>query len=336
MKITNIKINGMKDPVGYDFSTVRISWKMSGTQSESEAYLSGSEKTKIEAAQDDSFSSVLFEKQGDLNQAGEVLDMKLLPRTRYYVRVSVHGECGEFVSDAAYFETSKMDEEWTGGWIKPQEGDTFHPVFRKRFIADAKVRSARLYISGLGMYQAFLNGKQAGEEILTPYYSNYHMQVQYQTYDVTQQLGQGENEFRVLLGNGWYKGKFGLNHQENNFGSEFMMLAELCILYEDGTETVIGSDGTWEYCGSDIEASSIYDGEVVNHLLWEGRENNWKKPAPAKPEGKLVSRYSLPVIEKEDMPVRQVIKTPAGETVLDFGQNFAGYVVFQTFLAQGT
>lgn len=336
MKITNIKINGMKNAVGYDFSNIRISWKISGTKAEAAAYQSGANNIKIEVAKDASFHSVLLEKQGNLRQTGEVLDLKLSPRSRYYVRVSVQGAGENYVSEAAFFETSKMDEAWTGRWIKPQEGDTFHPVFGKEFIADKKVRSARLYISGLGMYQAFLNGKQVGKEILTPYYSNYHMQIQYQTYDLTQELRQGTNEVRVLLGNGWYKGKFGLNHQENNFGSEFMMLAEIHVLYEDGTEAVIGSDETWEYCGSDIESSSIYDGEVINHLLWEGVENKRKKPVTARPEGKTVSRYSLPVIEKEDMPVREVIKTPAGETVLDFGQNFAGYVVFRTFLAKGT
>lgn len=138
-----------------------------------------------------------------------------------------------------------------------------------------------------------------------------------------------------MLGNGWYKGKFGLKRQENIFGSEFMLLAEIHICYEDGDCEALGSDLTWEYRGSDIAESGIYDGEVIHHLLWEGQENDWKKPAEAQPQGKLVPRYSLPVVEKEDMPVREVLKTPAGETVLDFGQNFAGYVAFQTYLAKG-
>lgn len=337
MEIKKLKINGMKNPVGYDFSNLRVSWQVAGTEAEI------IRNTKIEAAEDAFFQHILFEKQGNLNQTGEIITLELLPRTRYYVRVSAEGEHGEnTVSEVAFFETAKMQEAWTGTWIKPREDDRFHPVFHKKFKLKGekqKVEHVRLYICGLGMYQAFVNGKQAGNEVLTPYYNDYHTRVQYQTFNITDHLkkwGKEEHEIQVLLGNGWYKGTFGLAHKNHNFGTEFMMLAEIHVLYEDGSEEIIGTDETWEYCGSEIESSGIYDGEVINHLLWDGQENGWKKPLPAMPEGKLVPRCSLPVVEKEDMPVREIIKTPAGETVLDFGQNFAGYVVFQTFLAKGT
>ncbi len=75
---------------------------------------------------------------------------------------------------------------------------------------------------------------------------------------------------------------------------------------------------------------------MINYLLYEKAENPWRSPVTAEPEGKLVPRYSLPIIEKEDMPVQEVIHTPAGEMVLDFGQNFAGYVSFHTYLPKGT
>lgn len=99
---------------------------------------------------------------------------------------------------------------------------------------------------------------------------------------------------------------------------------------------MIATDSSWSYKGSDIEDSGIYDGEVINHLLWEEKENEWKAPVEMKPMGKVVPRYSLPVVSEEKMPVCEVIKTPAGESVLDFGQNFAGYVSFDFFLPKGT
>lgn len=99
---------------------------------------------------------------------------------------------------------------------------------------------------------------------------------------------------------------------------------------------MIGTDETWNYIGSDVEDDGIYDGEIINHLLWEEKENQARPAVLTAAEGKLVARYSLPVMEMEDMPVKEVIHTPAGETVLDFGQNFAGYVTFKNHLTKGT
>lgn len=143
----------------------------------------------------------------------------------------------------------------------------------------------------------------------------------------------------VSLGNGWYKGKFGLAGQKENFGSHFLLIAELHLTYTDGEEQVIVTDDTWNYTGSDIEDDSIYDGEIINHLLWDGKENAEKKAVLADEAikiGKLIPRYSLPVKEMEDMSVKEIIHTPAGETVLDFGQNFAGYITFTNHQKKGT
>ena len=97
------------------------------------------------------------------------------------------------------------------------------------------------------------------------------------------------------------------------------------------------SDESWLYRGSDTEdGDGIYDGETINRLLWEGRDNPKRVPVSGGVEGSLTERYSVPVTEHESMPVRQVIHTPAGETVLDFGQNFAGYVQFHADLPKGT
>lgn len=116
--------------------------------------------------------------------------------------------------------------------------------------------------------------------------------------------------------------EIGLNNQSDNFGDEFKLIAELRLVYEDGEVQVIGTDETWEYIGSDVEDDGIYDGEIINHLLWKEKENLPKKAVLTEAEGKLVARYSLPVMEMEDMQVKEVIYTPLGETVLDFRTEF--------------
>ena len=331
MRIKNVRINGMENPTGFDFGTVCISWKVR------EASGKEQQNVKIEVSLTESFEEVLCVKEGkELNSAAEKLEFQQNAHTRYYVRVTVTDDKGETaVSEPAYFETGKMEEPWVGKWITTEKEDTFHPLFVKSFEAKKGLASARLYICGLGLFTAELNGKKVGDEVLTPYYSNYHDEEQYITFDITENVKE-QNRLTVSLGNGWFKGKFGLNNQSDNFGDEFKLIAELRLVYEDGEVQVIGTDETWEYIGSDVEDDGIYDGEIINHLLWKEKENLPKKAVLTEAEGKLVARYSLPVMEMEDMQVKEVIYTPLGETVLDFGQNFAGYVTFRNHLPEGT
>lgn len=331
MKITDVKINGIKNPVGYELKDTRVSWKVRDTHAKHQTGV------RIEVADDSRFEHILYIKEGSgLSSLGELLEIEKKPYFRYYVRVQVENECGEkAMSDTAYFETAKMEEPWVGKWITTRGEDDFHPVFFRAFQPAGKVKSARLYISGLGLFHAELNGEAVGSEVLTPYYSNYHEEVQYLTFDITDKIKE-QNMLSVFLGNGWYKGKFGLAGMKENFGNRFQMIAEIRLVLEDGSIQLIPSDESWSYMGSDIEASDIYDGEVWNRLLRDGRDNVEKGAVITEAEGKLEERYSLPLLEMEDMEVKQILFTPAGETVLDFGQNFAGYPVFHSRQPKGT
>lgn len=155
MRVTDVRINQKVNPVGYSFSTKRISWKIE--EADTEIIL-----TRIEVAEDAQFQNLIYvREEDDLDQTGENLRFAAEPRTRYFVRVIVTGSDGETVeSDGrTFFETAKMSEPWSGKWIAPQKGDSFHPLFEKSFPAEKEVKAARLYISGLGLYYACLNEK---------------------------------------------------------------------------------------------------------------------------------------------------------------------------------
>ncbi len=332
MTIERIRINGIENPVGFWMEDVRVSFVVKGSAGKK------AEKVCVQIGDTPDFSHICAEKSGaDLDSACVPFPFSFLPFTRYYVRVFVRSDIGEeaWSDGTAFFETARGEEPWAGTWISPQEEDTFHPVFVKTFRTPGAVRCARLYISGLGLYSAQVNGRKVGMEVLTPYYSEYRSRIQYQTFDITGLL-MPENELEVRLGNGWYKGKFGLGSRPDNFGDRFALLAEIRFFMEDGSTFVLGTDESWLYRGSDVEDSGIYDGEILNRLLWSGRENPFRTPVRIKLEGKPAARYSLPVKEEEYLPVREVIHTPAGEQVLDFGQNFAGYVQFRFSGKAGT
>ncbi len=342
MKLYDVKINGIVNPMGFSFPYVSCSWKVCETVSKKQQY------ARIEVSQDSSFAELLFMKEGEeLKQAGEALEIKLKPRTRYHYRIFVEGDAGDkAVSDICWFETGKRQEAWQAEWITPQREDEFHPVFEKGFTITKAVRRARLYITGVGLFEASLNRNKLGEEYLTPYINHYESGIQTFTYAVDD-LAEGENQLHILLGEGWYMGTFGLDLQKCNFGSRMAAIAELHIEYVDGSKEAILSDESWHYRGSDIVSSGIYDGEVINRLLWANKENPWKKAEilslPEKNEetrylakNKLMDRISIPVIVKETMPVKEILTTPAGEVLLDFGQNFAGFVEIHSMLPRGT
>ena len=334
MKIVDAKINGIRNPVGYDLPYLICTYTLEGE------YKPHTGNTRIEISLYPDFSELLYKIEGlGLHPGG--VELQFVPEARriYYYRIIMEGEEGKPVLSPVFtFETGKMGEVWEGEWIGPQKEDAFHPLLEKTFSVTKEVSRARLYICGLGLFEAFLNREKIGEEFLTPYLNHYEKGFQSFTFPLTG-IKEGENRLEVLLGKGWYMGTFGLEGKDRIYGSRMAMIAEIHLEYGDGSREVIKTDGSWRYKGSCIAESGIYYGEDLDCLLWEGRDNPLKAVQVLE-EGKegllqkdrLIDRRSLPVLIKETIPVKEVIVTPAGETVLDFGQNFAGFV---SFLAEG-
>ena len=199
MELYALKINGMNNPVGYRFDSVTISWKVKNASGKKQR------NARVEVSEQEDFGTLLFCREGaELSGLGVKLDMPLAPYTRYFCRVTVTSDTGEMAKDVCCFETAKLTEPWQGRWIGIPQAEDFHPEYRKKFALSGKVRRARLYICGLGLFEAYLNGKKAGDDLLAPFINDYKEHFQYCTYDVTSLL-QEENELSVLLGKGWYQ-----------------------------------------------------------------------------------------------------------------------------------
>lgn len=344
MRITNVRMNGIENPIGFTYEKLMCSWNVREAKSQKQQY------AMIEVSLQKDFQNILYKKEGaTLKQSGEKLEMELKPRTTYFYRISIEGNEGDkAVSEVCTFETGKMDETWEADWISTVLEDTFHPILSKTFSMQKRIKRARLYATGVGLFEAYMNGEKLGKEYLAPYVNNYENNIQVLTFPLEDKLKAGtENTLEILLGKGWYMGEFGLEMQKENYGSRMAAIGELHLEYEDGSQECICTDGSWEYFGSDIEDSGIYYGEVVNRLLWDGKENPRRPVAvlehPEKEEetknldkSHLIDRMSLPVLAKERIPVQEVIITSAKETVLDMGQNFAGYAEFKADFPKGT
>lgn len=329
MEIYAIRFNGLKKPMGFDMNPVVCSWKVKNANGKKAVW------TKIQIATDAAFSKDLYVKEGEtLDAAGEELQISLQPYTRYYCKITVASDLNETAtSPVTWFETGKMDEQWQGAWVGVRNNDT-HPEFCKTFCINEGVERARMYICGLGLFEASVNGKRVGNEQLTPFLNDYEEHFQYCTYDVTSLL-ESQNKISVLLGDGWYRGHFGLG-EPTHYERPLALMAELRIWHTDGTQTVISTDETWQYRRSFTELSDIYNGEIQNYRDWKAENNPWTPVQTVAAPGRLCDRYSPYVHDMEILPVREVIHTPAGETVLDFGQNFAGHVVCTQGVPAGT
>lgn len=287
-KIDRLRLNGIPNPIGYDLSSLSFSWVVEDTKATSQklARVIISRDPNCDASKKD----LLIHDSGEKADISSIdynpnFDVKtvLKPRTRYYWKVYVETNLNEKIeSPICFFETSKIDEPWTAKWISTEKvGKITPPYVRKTFNVPKKVKEARAYITGFGLYELYINGKRPTEEYFTPFNTNYKLWFQYQTYDITKLMKENKNAIGVLIGDGWARGRVGYDMPSADFSrktdyrgvpvdyatDKYELLCEIHILYEDGTTKVINTDNTWKCHKSNILMNDIYDGEIQDANL---------------------------------------------------------------------
>ena len=209
-------------------------------------------------------------------------------------------------------------------WIKPVSdyGDIV-PAFSKQFEIREKVAKAVLYMTAMGVYEANINGKRVSDYVLAPGWTTYYKRLQYQEYDVTELL-ERSNRFTVLVGKGWYRSNMSGKMLDELKSRPCGMKAELRIEYEDGQKETIYTDDSWVVSESEIRFSEIYDGEICDARFSPIAQE--RVEVFEGPDDTLIPQEGVKVLEQERVAVAQVLKTPKGETVIDFGQEVTGYV----------
>lgn len=341
MKVIDLKVNHIANPLGYKIENPTFTWKVDDAKGKYQV------AAQIQVSKDVEFKDIVFKslKSEEISSLGYMAELDLESCTRYYWKVQVWDDTGEHgSSDIAWFETGKVDEAWVGKWITTPFQKSVHPYINKDFHIPGKIKSARAYISGLGVYELEVNGVKVGNEYLAPFYNDYSEWVQYQTYDITELLVEGDNVVGGLLGNGWYKGRFGfVDKLAELYGEKFAFICELDITLENEKRLVFGTDESWLCHPSPIIDSSIYDGEIYDaNKEVEGWStincdtSEFKNAKLITPTwGALQERLSPPLIITERIKPVELITTPAGEMVLDFGQVLTGWIEFKCNLHKG-
>ncbi len=330
MRAIRLKTEYLVDPIGIDIDCPRLSWNCEGGVKQS-AY-------QIIASDD---AGTLLWNSGEVESDSMRIQWggaPVPPRTRVLWKICLwdeNGEPGEW--SEAYFETGlPKGEPWRAKWISgdyaPRKKERY-PVdcFRKAFPA-ADVKKARLYITACGLYEAQLNGQRVGDFVLAPGHTDYRKRIQYQTYDVTSLLREGENVLTVQLADGWYRGSCGAWGLRNQYGTQTKLLAQLEMTDGDGKVTTLRTGESWRWSNDGpIRFADNKDGEVVDASLTPSYSG---KVRVTSHDAIPTDSNNVPVTEHERF-APTLITTPGGKMVLDFGQNIAGYVSFSVAARTG-
>ena len=238
--------------------------------------------------------------------------------------------------------------ESLGRWITNRTAKPFWA--RKVFEIEKAVKCATAKVCGLGQFHFWVNGEKVEDHELDPGWTDYRKLTQYVTFDVTEQLHSGENVLEVEVGNGWfhkmdehYSFHFPKFMPPNPnpyrpFGEELVLALELRIVYEDGTESVLHADDSFQVRRHPVVMSNVYGSETIDGRLFEAEASEWEQavlvPKEKEPTGRLTEQCQPPV---------KVIRSYAGEClgnvngreIYDFGQNMSGILEFEVFGKRG-
>lgn len=327
------------NPLGIDVLKPRLSWQMVSAE---ENVLQTAYEILVT---DQTANGKLLWTSGKVNSAQSVNvayegpTLKSMQRVFWKVRVWDNKNKASAWSAPASWEMGILESEsWKASWVgfgsEPTvKGSKPAQYFRKDFAAAKTIKSARVYVTSLGLYQLFLNGKKVSTDLFTPGWTSYKNRIQYQTYDVTSML-QAKNSIGAIVGDGWFRGNIGWGNENGYYGSKIALLAQLQINYTDGTNEIVGTDASWKVSNGPIISSDIYNGETYDAQKeisgWANagfNDSQWTKVSMVDQSKKILIAPQGAVVKAiEEIKPVQLITTPKAETVFDMGQNMVGWV----------
>ena len=347
----------MTEPLGIDTTQPRLSWILQSSKR-------GQKQTAYQILVAD--SEVEFRQEhGNLWDSGKVdseetfhivyegKSLESGKRCFWKVRVwDRDGNISDWSKPASWEMALLCDDDWRGEWLSdgkstPVRDEDFYrddpaPLFRKEFLLHKKFKRGRLYISGLGYYEAGINGRRVGDHVLDPGWTNYGKRVLYSAYDVTDHLQEGENCIGVMLGNGWYNPlplkMWGNRNLRNHLPvGRPRFIAQLNVDFADGSSLWISTDTSWKVHEGPIIRNNVYLGEVYDARReiegWDqpGLDDTvWRQAHSASGElGQLQAQFQPPIKITATLKPVEITEPEPGIYIFDFGQNFAGWVLMR-------
>jgi alpha-L-rhamnosidase len=332
--VKGLRTEYLKNPEGIDMAHPRFSWVLSSNRRNisQKAYriLVAGNRYELLTGKADLWDShkVISDKSVNVEYNGKSFKSD----QTYYWKVKVWNQDNEASqwSKVNFFHTGLLKKsDWQGEWIGAKDTTISAPLLRKGFTIDKEIKSAYVFVVGLGYYELYLNGEKVGNHVLDPGTSDYNKRALYVTYNVKKYLEKGENAIGVWLGNGYFRMRT-IQH----YGDSPQLLLQMNIRYTDGTVSHIVSNTTWKTSASPIIANSIYDGEIFDARK---EKPGWNLPGYNDGNWNNAVKVSVPKSRKlspQLMPPIRIVKTlypismsepVKGIYVFDFGQNLTGW-----------
>ncbi|WP_110589613.1 alpha-L-rhamnosidase [Microbacterium suaedae] len=332
ISITRLSAEHHTEPLGIGEAAPRLSWV-------TDTDIPGWRQAAYELASGE-------ETTGRVDSAEQVLVAwpfsPLASRERREVRVRVWGEDGSASDWSAplAIEAGLLDPSlWEASLVAPSlpeagEGGEPAALLRGEVELPDGVVQARIRATAHGVMTLSLNGSTVGDDVLHPGWTTYAERLRFRTWDVTDLVHPGTNAIGVHLADGWFRGYLGFGGKREIYGDTTAALVQLEASLADGSVVVRGTDGSWRSTLGPVTRADLYMGETFDarRVLggWDEPgfdDGDWSAATPVPFDvTTLVHPDGPPVRRTETLPVAEVITTPSGRTVLDFGQNLVGRV----------
>ncbi len=266
MKVTGLRVEHLTEPLGIGSARPRLSWRTETTEP-------GWRQMAYEIQVADAVTREQVWVSGRVDSADCVLvrwgGPDLASRKWCIWRVKVWDQRGleSDWSEPAHFEVGLLDEaDWHARFVTPVARDDLRkpgpcPYLRRGFELSGEIVRARLYVTALGVYEAEVNGRRVGDDVLAPGWSSYRHRLRYRTHDVTDLLRNGPNAIGVILGDGWARGHLTGDMVRNTYTDRLALLAQLEVTYADGSSATLVTDEAWKSGTGPIQRSDLYGGE---------------------------------------------------------------------------
>ena len=346
LNVTKLTFDHETAPVGLDHAPV-FGWQLTGDCRDIRQTMA-----QLQIAMTPDFAAPVFDQVLPGKNSIAVQAAGFAPRalTRYYARVRIKADTAAGLQTSDWsapgsFVTALLDpeREWRAAFISAEDADTCREssagtMVRGDFAVRPGIRAAYACTTALGLYNFYLNGTKVSTDEMTPGWTSYNRRLLYQTYDVTALLHPGTNRAGAMLGAGWYKGVMGLTRARNNYGDRTAFSMQLTLQYDDDTTEIVTTDASWQGTTAPVTFSEIYHGEEYDAALelpgWADAAAPDAAPAGrwhgvetvTYPAAQLYAQAAGKVSVRNRLPAQRIFTTPAGETVVDFGQNMAGRV----------
>ena len=363
LRIIDLRVEDQTRPFALGAKEPRFGWAMESDRRAAHQLAYRIRVTKgedcvwdTEQVEDDASLGILY--------AGAALE----PLTEYAVELEVWDDGGEYARANTRFTTSRFDLPWNGFWVEPEQEPTvsnitefdfrtmlapetgekdfsgFQPAqyLRMTFPSKTGLKRALAFATAHGVYRLYVNGERPDAREFAPEPTSYETFLQYQTYDITNYVYPGENAIGSIVADGWWAGRIGLPGVGAQYGDKTAFFIEILLEYADGSTQIVTPEGMKSTTGpiiySDIFVGEKYDArrEFYGWASAGFNDSAWK---PVKrldiPLDNLTAQIGSPVMQECELPAKEIIITPKGDTVVDFGQVMAGRVRFTVDAPEG-